>query len=310
MRIAVTYDASNGEIFGHFGKTEAFKIYEVHNNEVVNSVVLGTNGSGHSALSKFLYENGVDVLICGGIGGGAQNALNAAGILLFPGHSGQADDIVKAFLNDELQPSGANCDHHHEDGHHCCGEHDHDEDHECTCGGDCADPEPEEECDCDGDCSSGGCGGCCGGAPQFEGPNVGKQVKVHYRGTFDNGEQFDSSYDRGEPLAFTCGGHQMILGFDRAVATMEVGQIVNVHLEPEDAYGPVNPYAVMEFRFEDMPGSEELEVGQRVYLMDQYNRPTPVKVVAKTETSITFDANHEMAGKSLNFQIELVSVEG
>lgn len=109
----------------------------------------------------------------------------------------------------------------------------------------------------------------------IEGKNVGKKCRTHYRGTFNDGTQFDSSYDRGEPLEFVCGAGMMIKGFDAAVASMEVGQTTEVHLMPEEAYG----------------------------------QPFPVKVVSKDDTTITFDANHEMAGKELNFTIELVSVE-
>lgn len=76
------------------------------------------------------------------------------------------------------------------------------------------------------------------------GRNVGKTCRTHYRGTFNDGTQFDSSYDRGEPLEFVCGAGQMIKGFDAAVADMEVGQIVDIHLMPEEAYGMPDPEAI------------------------------------------------------------------
>ena len=101
----------------------------------------------------------------------------------------------------------------------------------------------------------------------------------------------------------------MIKGFDAAVADMEVGEIVDVHLMPEEAYGMPNPDAVFTVEIAQLPGSEELEAGQQVYLSNQFGQPFPVKVVAKDDKTITFDANHEMAGKELNFTIELVSVE-
>ena len=132
---------------------------------------------------------------------------------------------------------------------------------------------------------------------------------AHYRGTFNDGTQFDSSYDRGAPLEFICGAGQMIQGFDKAVADMEVGQVVNVHLMPEEAYGMPDPNAIIPMKIEQLPGSEDLEVGQQVYLYNQLGQPVPVKVIEKDETNITFDANHEMAGKELNFQIELVEVK-
>ena len=81
MKIAVTYD--NEQIFQHFGHTEQFKFYDVENNIITSKTVVSTNGQGHGALSSFLKENNVDVLICGGIGGGAISALNELGIKLF-----------------------------------------------------------------------------------------------------------------------------------------------------------------------------------------------------------------------------------
>lgn len=141
------------------------------------------------------------------------------------------------------------------------------------------------------------------------GRNVGKTCRTHYRGTFNDGTQFDSSYDRGQPLEFTCGAGQMIKGFDAAVADMEVGQIVDIHLMPEEAYGMPDPNAIFTVEIAQLPGAENLEVGQQVYLSNQLGQPFPVKVIAKEEVTITFDANHEMAGKELNFRIELVEVK-
>ncbi len=287
MKIAVTYD--DGNIFQHFGKTEFFKVYEVEGGKVVSSEVIGSNGVGHGALAGLLADRSVDVLICGGIGGGAQAALEEAGVELCAGAEGDADQAVEAYLRGELVSSGANCDHHHhEEGHSCGG---HEEGH--SCGGGCGDS----------------CGGGCGARPALTGRNVGKTCRTHYRGTFNDGTQFDSSYDRGEPLEFICGAGQMIRGFDAAVADMEVGQVVDVHLMPEEAYGMPDPNAIFTLEIAQLPGSEELEAGQQVYLSNQYGQPFPVKVAAKDETTITFDANHEMAGKELNFRIELVEVK-
>ena len=286
MKIAVTYD--NGNIFQHFGKTENFKVYEVENGQVLSGEVISSNGSGHSALAGLLARQNVDVLICGGIGGGAQAALTEAGIELCAGAQGDADQAVEAYLKGELVSSGATCDHHHEEGH-SCGEH-------------------EEGHSCGSNCGSG-CGGSCGSQNTITGRNVGKTCRTHYRGTFNDGTQFDSSYDRGEPLEFICGAGQMIRGFDAAVADMEVGQIIDVHLMPEEAYGMADPNAIFTMEIAQLPGSEDLTEGQQVYLSNQYGQPFPVKVVAKDEKNITFDANHEMAGKELNFRIELVEVK-
>ena len=291
MKIAATYD--NGNIFQHFGKTEFFKVYEVEDNKVVSSEVIGSNGTGHGALAGLLAEQGISVLICGGIGGGAQSALAEAGIELCSGAQGDADTAVDAYLKGELVSTGVNCDHHHHEDGHSCGSHE--DGH--SCGG----HEDGHSC--------GGCGGGCGSQPSITGPNVGKTCRTHYRGTFNDGTQFDSSYDRGEPLEFICGAGQMIKGFDTAVANMEVGQVVDVHLMPEEAYGMPNPDAIFTLEIEQLPGSEDLTVGQQVYLSNQYGQPFPVKVNAKDEKTITFDANHEMAGKELNFRIELVEVK-
>ena len=292
MKIAVTYD--NGNIFQHFGKTENFKVYEVEDNQVVSSEVIGSNGTGHGALAGLLSEQGVDVLICGGSGGGAQAALAEAGVELCSGAEGDVDAAVEAYLNGTLTSAGATCEHlDHEEGH--------------SCGGHCGSHE-EEESSCGGSC--GTCGGGCGApTPVMEGKNVGKTCRTHYRGTFNDGTQFDSSYDRGEPLEFICGVGQMIRGFDAAVAEMEVGEKVNIHLMPEEAYGMPDPNAIFTVAIAQRPGAEEVEVGQQVYLQNQYGQPFPVKVTAKDETNITFDANHEMAGKELNFEIELVEVK-
>lgn len=291
MKIAATYD--NGNIFQHFGKTEFFKVYEVEDNKIISSEVIGSNGLGHGALAGLLGEQGINVLICGGLGGGAQTALKEAGVEVCSGAKGDADQAVEAYLRGELVSTGANCDHHHHEEGHSCG--DHEEGH--SCGG-------HEE---GGSC--GGCGGGCGSRPAITGPNVGKTCRTHYRGTFNDGTQFDSSYDRGEPLEFICGAGQMIRGFDEAVANMEVGQVVDVHLMPEEAYGLPNPDAIFTLEIAQLPGSEDLTVGQQVYLSNQYGQPFPVKVTAKEEKTITFDANHEMAGKELNFKIELVEVK-
>ena len=292
MKIAVTYE--NGNIFQHFGRTEYFKVYEVEDGKILSSEVISSNGIGHGALAGLLADRDIRTLICGGLGGGALNALTGAGIEVCAGASGDADAAVEAYLKGELTDSGANCDHHGEG--HTCGHHE-GEDHEC-CGG----HEGEE-----GGCCGGG--GCGGRQILFEGKNAGKNVKVHYRGTFDDGTQFDSSYDRGEPLAFICGAGMMIRGFDKAVADMEVGQIIDVHLMPEEAYGDRNPEAILEVAIAQLPGSENLKVGDRVYLQNMAGQPFPVTVTAKDDTMITLDANHEMAGKELNFRIELVECE-
>ncbi len=128
MRIAVTYD--NGDIFQHFGHTQEFKIYDVDNGKIVSEEILSAGDSGHGALATLLSMNKVDVLICGGIGGGAQMALSQSGIKLYGGVSGNADDAVNALLMDDLEFNpNVKCNHHEEHEHHgnCgsggCGSH-------------------------------------------------------------------------------------------------------------------------------------------------------------------------------------------
>lgn len=140
MKIAVTYQ--DGEVFQHFGHTQQFKVYQVEEGAVVSSEVVGTDGFGHGALAGFLQERGIEVLICGGIGGGARNALAEAGIKLYPGACGDADAQVNSFLAGNLNYNPDTlCNHHshdHEEGnchHHGegnCGSHHHGEG---NCGG-------------------------------------------------------------------------------------------------------------------------------------------------------------------------------
>ena len=286
MKIAATYD--NGQIFQHFGRTEFFKVYQVEDGNILGSEVISSNGSGHGALAGILANNGIDVLICGGIGGGAQAALADAGIEICAGAQGDADAAVAAYLAGELVNAGVTCNHHHHDEGHGCGEH--------GCG--------EHGC---GSQEEGHTCGSCHHGPQ--GRNVGKTCRVHYRGTFNDGTQFDASYDRGEPLEFVCGAGMMIPGFDAAVADMELGQVIDIHLMPEEAYGMPDPNAIFTVPIADLPGAEDVSVGQQVYLYNNMGQPFPVKIAAKDDVNITFDANHEMAGKELNFSIQLLEVK-
>ena len=133
MIIAIPYQ--NGQIFQHFGHTEQFKLYQVEDGQITNKMLIPTNGSGHGALAGLLSRLKVEVLICGGIGGGAQMALAQAGIVVFGGVMGEADDAVNAFLAGDLRyDPNVRCSHHdhHGEGHSCgdhgCGSH---------CGGHC-----------------------------------------------------------------------------------------------------------------------------------------------------------------------------
>lgn len=132
MTIAVSYDQANGQIFQHFGRTEYFKVYDIEDGSVKNAQVVSTNGQGHGALAGVLRNLGADALICGGIGGGAQMALAEAGIKLYGGCAGSADQAVNDFIAGKLNyQEDVKCDHHGEHHDGSCG-------HEAgTCGKGC-----------------------------------------------------------------------------------------------------------------------------------------------------------------------------
>lgn len=141
MRVATTHD--NGNIFMHFGRSEQFKIYDIRDGKVLNEQVVGTDGTGHGALAGLLANGGVDTLICGGIGGGAINALAQAGITVYAGAQGSCDACVEALIAGTLAQNGeATCgchghdhDHAHEHGESCSchGHHEHEGHEGCGC---------------------------------------------------------------------------------------------------------------------------------------------------------------------------------
>lgn len=138
--------------------------------------------------------------------------------------------------------------------------------------------------------------------------NEGKRVRAHYTGTFDDGTVFDSSVERGEPLEFVCMAGQMIPGFDAAVNEMEVGETKKVHLPASEAYGERDEALVQSVPTANVPGADELPVGQTVYLQGPDGQPLPALVVEVNDQYVVFDLNHEMAGKDLNFEITLVEI--
>ena len=129
MKIAVTHE--NGRVFGHFGHTAEFKVYLVEDGKILSSEVIMTGESGHGALAGLLDTVGAELLICGGIGGGARMALAAEGIALCAGVSGDCDEAVEAYLAGKLAFSAeATCDHHHHEHGENCGHH---HGHDCHC---------------------------------------------------------------------------------------------------------------------------------------------------------------------------------
>ena len=171
--------------------------------------------------------------------------------------------------------------------------------------------------------------------------NAGRKVKVHYVGTLDDGEVFDSSRERDKPIEFTCMAGQMIPGFDRAVENMQVGDVIDVHIEPKDAYGMPDPKKVLKVKYgehlyfydeADKPimmtiksaqhgkatfvGMKdktlppiEVKVGETHTIIARKMGKQSLKVVSAKNDIVEFDTNHRLAGKPLNFNIELLEVE-
>ena len=135
----------------------------------------------------------------------------------------------------------------------------------------------------------------------------GDNVTVHYTGKLTTGEQFDSSNGR-DPLGFTIGAGQMIKGFDAALPGMAIGDKKTVTIVAAEAYGETNPEAIIQFPKINVPADMVLEPGMPLTLTDQNGHPVQVVVVEVQEDIIVLDANHELAGKDLVFDIELVSI--
>ena len=137
--------------------------------------------------------------------------------------------------------------------------------------------------------------------------NTGDKVSIHYTGTLEDGSRFDSSEGR-EPLQFELGSGQVIPGFDKAVEGMTVGETKTVTIPPEDAYGPRNEQAIQSVPKSALPPELEPQVGMNLQAQNQNQQPIQLTVVAVEEDSITVDANHPLAGKALNFEINLVAI--
>ena len=164
MKIAVAYE--NGNVFEHFGHSRQFKIYETDGQNIVKEEVIESEGSGHSAMAGLLAGLDINAVICGGIGGGAANALGEAGIEVYSGVSGYADEALEAYLNGELISEGVNCSHHSHEEEQNCGAAD-TENESCGCGCGCGSDTDDGSCGCGSNETSGcgGCSGCGGGAP-------------------------------------------------------------------------------------------------------------------------------------------------
>ncbi len=133
-------------------------------------------------------------------------------------------------------------------------------------------------------------------------------VSVHYTGTLENGEVFDSSRDR-EPLSFEVGAGQMIPGFEKAVKGMKLNETKKITIEPAEAYGELKPDMVQKISKEQLPPELEVHVGQQLASQMPDGQQIVVTVKDIADDEITIDANHPLAGKTLNFEIEVVDIK-
>jgi FKBP-type peptidyl-prolyl cis-trans isomerase 2 len=136
----------------------------------------------------------------------------------------------------------------------------------------------------------------------------GQKVKIHYTGTLDDGNQFDSSAGR-EPLEFEMGAGMVIPGFEKGVVDMAVGEKKTINIPSAEAYGEKREDLVMNFERAQLPEDLEPEVGMMLQMQGPEGQPVPVTITAVEEEAVVIDANHQLAGKNLNFELELVSVD-
>ena len=140
------------------------------------------------------------------------------------------------------------------------------------------------------------------------GVQTGQIVELHYKGTFNDGTQFDSSYDRGQTIQVQLGGGQLIKGFENAIIGMKKGQTKTVTLAPEEAYGASNPDAFSTVQRNQFPEDYVFVEGSPVQGATEDGRPIFATIASFTDTDVTLDLNHPLAGKELNFDIELTNV--
>jgi peptidylprolyl isomerase len=148
----------------------------------------------------------------------------------------------------------------------------------------------------------------CGGGGSDQAAKEGDTVSVHYIGTLEDGTQFDSSYERGEPLTFTLGAGQMIPGFENAVLGMKVGETKTVTLPPEEAYGEYRTDLIITLDRDQFPEDMELTIGKRIPLQNSAGQQFMATIIEIGTSTVTVDANHELSGKTLIFEIELISI--
>jgi len=137
----------------------------------------------------------------------------------------------------------------------------------------------------------------------------GDTVKVHYTGTLENGEVFDTSRER-EPLEFKLGEGQLIPGFEKAVIGMAEGDSTKVDIPSDEAYGEAREDLVIKVPKDQLPEDVEPQIGMQLQVNQPNGQPIPVRITEVGEAELTLDANHPLAGKDLSFDIELINVDG
>ncbi len=137
--------------------------------------------------------------------------------------------------------------------------------------------------------------------------NKGKTVEVHYKGTLETGETFDSSYERGEPIKFTIGEGQVLPLFEEAAGMLDIGGKKTLNIKAKDAYGEIMEDAIIDVPKAAFPPDFKVEVGKVVQGKTPEGQPLTAKIVGEKDEHVTLDHNHPLAGKDLTFEIELVS---
>jgi peptidylprolyl isomerase len=136
---------------------------------------------------------------------------------------------------------------------------------------------------------------------------TGDTVSIHYTGTLEDGTVFDSSRER-DPLQFEVGSGQIIPGLDSALPGMSEGETKKVTVPPEEAYGHINPDAKQAVPRSNIPDDIPLEIGTPLQVQTPQGQTVPVKVDSVTDDTVVLDANHPLAGETLNFEIEVVKI--
>mgnify|MGYP003649517786 CR=1 FL=1 len=138
---------------------------------------------------------------------------------------------------------------------------------------------------------------------------IGSKVKVHYVGTLKDGKEFDNSITREKPLEFVIGEGTMIPGFENSVRSMGVGEKKTIKVEPKEGYGNINPEAEMVVPRTDFPDDFRFIIDETIKGKRKDGQPAMAKIVEVTKKEVTLDMNHPLAGKELNFEIELLEIE-